>query len=267
MVKALVVAPDFEIATMEWRPWLKHYLKPHLEARGIQVVLLEKDDAVREKVWGALSDSDVKAIFGVGHGDADTYTGQNYDPIFKACGYPDYTIKDRCFAPVSCLVGQHLLPDMAQKGLGCGLGEVTTYVFYFQPGVDPMDDQILALFTSAEFVYAISLAEGKESAEAHALMVKRYYENAEKIRDIDPEIAYTLEYDADNRLHFGDPHWRMVEGPPPQPKKYICPWCEWTTDNPMLMKEHIWNFHIWPNLKPCWLPRWLRKLLGCPIKR
>ncbi len=267
MVKALISAPAFELATKEWYPWLVYYLAPQLKARGVEPVLVQGDKAIRENIWKLLEDEDIKAIFGCGHGNDNVFTGQNYDEIFVSCQYPGHLIENRCFAPVSCLVGRGLLPDMVNKGLGCGLGEITVYTFYLQPGVDPLQDWILALFTKAEFVYAISLAEGKTSGEAHALMVKAYYENADKVRDIDPEIAYTLEYDADNRHHFGDPNWKLVEGPPPAPGKYVCPWCEWSTDEPSLMREHIWNFHIWPELQPCFLPRFIRKILGCPIKR
>jgi len=193
MPKALIIAPCFEIATQEWYPWLVYYLAPQLKARGVEPVLVQGDKATRENVWKLLTDEEIRAILGVGHGNDNVYTGQNYDEIFVSCQYPSETIRNRCFAPVSCLVGRGLLPDMVEKGLGCGLGEITVYVFYFQPGVDPLQDWVLALFTKSEFVYAISLAEGKTSGEAHAAMIKAYYDAADKIRDIDPEIAYTLQ--------------------------------------------------------------------------
>lgn len=267
MVKVLIVAPDFDLATRAWHPWLLDYLRPQLESRGVEVVAAEGGEAVRERVWQILSDPEVKALFGCGHGDDKTFTGQQLDEIFVACKYPEELVAGKCFAPVSCLVGRKLLPDMVEKGLGCGLGETVIYVFYLQPGVPPLEDWILALFTKSEFTYAICMAEGCASGEAHARMIKAYYDSADRVREIDPEIAYTLEYDADYRLHFGDAEWRLVEAPPPPPGKYVCPWCEWSTDSAEEMRLHVWNMHVWPELQPCILPRFLRRLLGCPLKK
>jgi len=267
LVKALILAPRFDVATASWHPWLIQYLAPQLQARGVDAVILEKNDVVREKVWEVLSrDQEIKIILGVGHGSETTFTGQNLNEIFVACRYPPELIASRNFAPVSCLVGRKLLPDMVQKGLGAGLGETVEYVFYIQPFVDPLSDWVLALFTKSEFTYALRLAEGYRSAEAHAEMIRAYYNAARRVEDKDPEIAYALEYDADNRVHFGDPNWQLVPAPPP-PGKYVCPWCEWSTNDAGSMQTHVWNVHVLPSLKPCILPRLIRKLLGCPLKK
>lgn len=266
MVKVLVVAPHFELATHEWFPWLTIYLKNQLEAKGVEPVILAEDDAVKEKVYEALKDPEVKALVGVGHGNENVFTGQNYDYIFVTCNYPPELIKGKNFAPVSCLVGAGLLPDMEVKGLGAGLGEIIEYVFYAQVGVDPLHDWILALFTKAEFSYILSLAEGKTHIEAHAIMLKEYYKNADMIRNDDPEIAMTLILDADNRRAFGDPNWRLVEAPTPPPEeKYECPWCGFKTGDAEEMKLHIMNVHVYPQLKPCFIPRFIRRLIGCPL--
>jgi hypothetical protein len=218
----LILAPDFEIATHLWYPWLTEVLGPKLINLGIPTTYLLKDMVTQDYVFQTIQRENPKLIAGVGHGNVDVYTGHLYNVIWQVSSYPDWTVQNRNFCPVSCLVGQKLLPDMVRKGLGAGLGEDIEYAFWYSNANDPLHDPILALFTNSEFVYEIQLAMGDTSEIAYEKMKKAYYDAA---KNTYPHIADTLISDADHRLLFGNPDWKLKEvppsPPPPSPKQKI----------------------------------------------
>jgi len=211
---AMILAPNFEPATALWYPWLTQELSAKLQQKGLDVVVLAGSAVVRDNVWSQIQSFQPRLILGVGHGNEDVYTGQNYDIIFQKCSYDPALIASRNFAPVSCLVGINLLPDMQTKGLGAGLGEDVDYAFWYSNPSDPLHDPILALFTQSEFSYSYALAEGKTHDQSHQVMYDAYYAAA---RQAQPHIADTLKTDANHRIAFGNPDWTIGEGQPPQP--------------------------------------------------
>ena len=302
MVKALIIAPRHDVATGAWYPWLTEWLPPRLTERGVECVILATADATRDNVWRALADPDVAVVLGVGHGNEDVFTGWRNETVFKACAYPPELLKGRNFAPVSCLVGKALLPDMVSKGLGAGLGQVTLYVFYINFQYPPLQDPYLSSFTRSEFTYALAIAAGRSHMQAHIEMRDAYLQAARRWDSIDPEVAATLAYDAVFRYAFGDPNWVLPGAPPPPPPPveyvcpwcgystrsaedmkyhvldahvppcppqplYRCPWCGFSTNSAESMKHHVEAVHVMPSLRPCVLPFLLRKVLMCPLKR
>jgi len=214
MAKVLILAPKFDTATALWYPWLIHEYPKPFEDHNVEVIVLRKEEDVKDKVHETILEHEVDAILGVGHGHYAIFTGQKMEVIFRACAYDKKLVKDRNFAPVSCYVGRELLPDMVKKGLACGLGEVTTYSFAAIGG-DPLKDPILALFTKSELQYWKSLLAGKTHREAWFEMKQAYYAAADSCKY--PHVAALLRKDADNRKKFGDDNWRLVEAPPGPP--------------------------------------------------
>jgi len=212
--KILILAPNFDGATYYWHSWLTRVLTKYIRERGHVPVVLQYDEVSRGKVWETLEKEEIDAIAGVGHGNKDVYTGQFFESIFRSCQYPPELIKKRNFAPVSCLVGVNLLPDMVKKGLGAGIGEDVEYAFVASRGKKPLEDPNLARFTESEFTYWIALCEGKTHKEAHEMMIKAYEDAA---KDATPHVRAVLLNDAKHRLRFGNEDWKLSPPEPGQP--------------------------------------------------
>jgi hypothetical protein len=220
LVKVLLFSPNFELATARWQP----------QQSNIYTYLAQKDNFVLDEL---LKDNDTwqntqsempscLIAVGVGHGNPTDFTGQNY-AVIVSTGTPDMMMlfKGKVFAPVSCLVGQQLLPTMAQKyGLGAGLGETVEYTFAYNPNVPPENDNITWLFISAEAHFLHALALNYSAQKAYNFMLQAYEANAKSIESTDPDIAQWLRYDAQNRAFFGSNDWR-VDPSQPEPQEPI----------------------------------------------
>ena len=212
----MILAPYYEIATYIWSPYLRGWVSRELKKRGITPVLLWGVDAVKTKYMEAIKDKDVKGTLGVGHGNNDVFTGQDYEPIMKVGDKITDDYKRQCIAPVSCLVGNKLMPWLVEQGVPCTVGEVTEYWFTAekinQNGEDPEEDKLLKYYMYAEYVFWYRLAEGFTAGEAYRMMIREYYRQAKLAESVDEDTAYYVRYDADNRKFFGDQNWRMVSG-------------------------------------------------------
>jgi len=216
MAKILIFNPAFEDATKLWHPWM-FKLADIIKAAGHTPVLLSADQDTVSNMLNALADPEVRAMAGHGHGNATTFTGQNYDILFTVCRYNAGLIKTRNFSPVSCLIGNELLPDMVQKGLGCGLGMLKEYVFYWG-GADPLQDTILQNFTLSEFEYWKALVNGYTHGGSWEKAKAAYLDRANRIGCV--PVSEALKQDAMMRSVFGDRNWMLAAAPstpPPAP--------------------------------------------------
>jgi hypothetical protein len=216
VVKAVIIAPYYEIATYIWSPFLRRWVSSELKKRGVTPILLWGADAVKEKYLDAIKDKDVKATLGVGHGNNDVFTGQNYEPILRVGDQVTDDLRRQCIAPVSCLVANKLMPWLVQQGVPCTVGEATEYIFTAEKeqeqGDNPEEDKLLKYYLYAEYTFWYRLAEGFTAGEAYRMMIREYYRQAKLAESVDDETAFYVRYDADNRKFFGDKDWRMVSG-------------------------------------------------------
>ncbi|MEM2186017.1 MAG: carboxypeptidase-like regulatory domain-containing protein [Thermofilaceae archaeon] len=212
----VVSAPYYEIVTYLWCPYYRIWWKRELESYGTGYTLLFADEAQKSFVAEAMSKPDSKVLIGAGHGARCIFTGQ-YSRNIYVCGETFEELKGKCFAPVSCHVGEALLPDMISKGVACGIGERDPYYFVVsdenpKKGEDPRrEDPLMACFIEAEAFYSRWLAAGRTAREAYDAMQLAYALMAEYVTYAlkDYETAYYIRLDARNRLFFGDGEWRM----------------------------------------------------------
>jgi len=211
LVKFVIVAPYYEEATELWSPFLKGWVSNELKKRGVEPVVLWGDDAVPDKFNQAIQDPDVKGVLGVMHGNEEEATGQNYVTIlWKGMPIPD-AMKDDVIAPVSCLVGQDLMPWLAQQGIPYTVGELTEYWFTAEDkprqGNDPEEDQLLKFYLYAEYTFWYRLAEGFDTGTAYQMMIQEYDRQIQLASQVDPETAYWLGVDKENRKAWGNPQY------------------------------------------------------------
>jgi len=219
-MKVLLFSPNFETATARWQP-----LQSSVYAYLSQKDAFDLDELLKEKDTQAFAWNEMPSCViavGVGHGNDDVFTGQNYDTIVSTSLTQSMELfRGKVFAPVSCLVGNKLLPTMAQSyGLGAGLGEVVEYTFAFNPNVDPQYDTITWLFISAEAYFLHALALNYSAQKAYNFMLQAYENNAKSIENTNPDVAQWLRYDAKNRAFFGSNDWR-IDPSKPEPQEPI----------------------------------------------
>lgn len=211
MVKVVIIAPYYETATQLWSPFLKGWVVNELKKRGVEPVVLWGDDAVPDKFNKAIQDPDVKGVLGVMHGNEEEATGQNYVTIlWKGMPIPD-TMKDDVIAPVSCLVGKDLMPWLANQGVPFTVGELTEYWFTAEDkprqGNDPEEDGLLKFYLYAEYTFWYRLAEGFDTGTAYQMMIQEYDRQIQLASKVDPETAYWLGVDKENRKAWGNPQY------------------------------------------------------------
>jgi len=220
MVKVLLFSPNFEIATERWQPLQSQIYSYLAQKDGFDLDELLGNQDTQANAWNEAPNCLIGV--GVGHGNDDTFTGQNYDTLVSvALTHSMELFKGKVFAPVSCLVGNKLLPTMAQNyGLGAGLGETVEYTFAYDPNKDPQYDEITWLFISAEAHFLHALALNYSSQKAYQFMLDAYEKNAQRIENDHPDIAQWLRYDAKYRAFFGSGDWR-VNPDQPEPQEPI----------------------------------------------
>jgi hypothetical protein len=282
-----------------WAPYEAKWFAGIVKQMGHEPIVLANGDDVPDKYNDALKDA--KGVFGVGHGNVDIFTGYALVPLEQVPVQP-HKYDGKLFAPVSCLVGVELCPNIVQSSdNAAALGETVEYTFWLNPeadheGDDPdKEDPLVASFLHGEEAFRRAIMQGKTLKEAHDEMVQEYYKQADYWDSQGwPEVASALRYDANMRQIFGDPNWSIggqppppqppppppqppPQPPPPQPPQppppqpppqppqpqYVCPFCDFTTDTKDKLKQHILDVH----LQPCKLSEWLRKKLNCPIEK
>ena len=208
--KLLFSLPSFEPATTWWTDCAKNVVPQYLQGKPVDVELLIGNQAWPDAIHERMQKDEYKALGGVGHGSNDKFTAQNYSIVYWTANR-DYLreLRNKVFAPVSCLVGNALLPAMVEEGLGCGQGEITEYYV--------MDSGILS-FVRSDTVFWVRLALGDKAKDAFDISLATYEEEAKAAEQKGNVIlARLLRYNAANRKFFGDPNWRLITTPPPQP--------------------------------------------------
>jgi hypothetical protein len=203
--------PAFEPATIWWTDCAKNVIPQYLAGKPVNIDLLIGNKAVYEEIHPRMQREEYRALGGVGHGSADKFTGQNFSIIYWTQD-PDYfqELKGKCFAPVSCLVGQNLVPTMVRYGLGVGIGEITEYYVTDAPGI--------LSFVRSDTVYWVRLAVGDTAYQAYQISLQTYEEEAKAAEEKGNIIlARLLRYNAANRKFFGNPNWKLITQPPPPP--------------------------------------------------
>jgi len=300
--RVLILAPDGwgDPATNYWAPYEAVWFAKMISGSA-EVKVLRGPEDNKQNYDKEVPNSDM--VTGVGHGNERAFAGYR-NQILEQCPVPEHKYDNKIWCPVSCEVGVRLAPEIVEKSTNAAaIGEVTLYWFYANPyaehkGEDPdREDPYIASFIKPEAKFRAAILGGMRLADAYALMLSAYEEEAKKWEKTEPDVADTLRYDAANRKKFGSDDWRITQPPPSPPPpppcdytcsicgykakdaadltmhvyekhskttiKHNCPFCDFEAKNKDELKQHVLTAH----LQPCHLRDWLRKRLNCPIEK
>jgi hypothetical protein len=213
MKAATETRPNFETATYLGYLAFQHAVD-YLKSKGFTLDDLGGANAVRSKVLDSISRIDPIWFFGVGHGNADRFTGQNYDNIWWTCDCSQ--LSGRVVYLLSCITGASLGPDMVNnKKAKTNISYKETFTWIQASSQDPLVDKYAKGFYEPVMELIYSLADGLTAREAwNANMDKWNYWIDYWRKSSDPYAATVLQWlihDRDCQVMFGDESARVVE--------------------------------------------------------
>jgi len=198
-MKLLFIRPDKD-AFLEYTILTKP-VSEYAKRKGYRVVELEGDLAVREAVEEVIETFKPDIIYGIGHGQICTYTGQYLNRIF--CGNcDDYCNFDNTEIVkgvkhvhlLSCLTGQKLLPKMTGAGCESASGYFEKWLWVIDPDYEPGEDPFAISFFECDNYFMYRIFEGDSVDDAYRKTYDYYTAKAtawvkwlEEHEDADPE--------------------------------------------------------------------------------
>jgi len=167
-----VTRPDFERAVALGSMGLQNGVE-YCQSRDFIVDDLSGNNAVRTKVLDSLAKQDSRFFFGVGHGRADLFTGQNLDLIFGVCNCKE--LRGRVVYLLSCITGAKLGPDMVNnKGATSFIGYKEVFVWVQSDFQDPLKDPYGKSFFEPALEIIYRLADGYTAREAYNTSMSKW---------------------------------------------------------------------------------------------
>lgn len=175
--------------------------------RGLEITDLGGDLATREQLEATIAEKDPILVLGFGHGDSNTFTGQDALPVLTGC-INDGIMAGRIVILHSCLTAQLLGPSIISKGGLAYIGSYETWTWVDLDGSgDPYADPYAKCFFESANQIPIALLNGRTVGEATALGLERYdYWIDWWGRSTDsnaPEIIKWLIWDRENTRQLG----------------------------------------------------------------
>lgn len=222
-VKPVIVLnrPQFEPATNIGSFWSEKYIKLYARDNGYTCIDLQREKAIRINWQNALVDNPACFECGVGHGNAHTYTGQQYSVLIDATLPSDVAAqKGRYGSYLSCQYGQ-TLQQMIDAGMKTFHGYREDFIFVCAD-LSNIADAIAETFGRSHFAYdqrlLKELAKGTDPATAD----QRAYESAQAQWLVEykkatyPDHKQFLMYDSVIEVHAPG---STAPPPPPQPSQ------------------------------------------------
>lgn len=203
---AVMSMANFDLPTRSASGFLLRYIVPRLEPIHLFGMLARK---LPFSLAAPYSD----IIIGMGHGDEDTFTGQNEAVILDAGKYDPREVSGKVVRLLSCQTGNLLGPDIIANGAACFIGHKDDYVWIVdadmasQPWSDPLAAKSLMPVINA----LNALLDGKTCGEAYQIELLGYEQNA--LVEEDELQKACLEFNYDNLVLLGNAEARVRARP------------------------------------------------------
>jgi len=242
-LRVLTGRPDFETATHYGAAFLYEYVNKYAEEKGFEIIDLFKGDAVREKFIEVLSKNNISFISWCGHGNTDVLTGQLYSRILKVGDTETAELLRRAnvvgISALSCLtfaeLGRWLVENKYVKWYH---GYEREFIFVVSRKEPPTEDQYARPFFDAHFTFDRVILSGGKPSEAYKEAQEKFtkYINDPNVPQVcKPYLRWDMKYEK----------WTGADKPiTGEPKKYICPWCGFETEDRDTIILHIVDKHF-----------------------
>ena len=201
-----VLMSDFDLPTRSASGFLLRYIAPRVEPIQLYSFLVRR-------LPFQLSAPQSDIIIGVGHGDKDSFTGQNEAVILEVGKYNPREVKGKMIKLLSCQTGAVLGPDLIENGAKAFLGYVDDYIWVMDSDLaaKPWADELACTCLLPVVDGLNALLDGKTAGEAFEIEREGYLKNAEV--EEDELIKACLEFNHDNAVLLGDTAARVRARP------------------------------------------------------
>lgn len=213
---ATLCMADFDLPTRSASGFILRYIVPRLGPAPLYGML---DRRLPFQVSAPQAD----VIIGMGHGDVDSFTGQDETLILEVGRYDPKEVEGKILKLLSCQTGVQLGPDLVANGCAAYLGYTDDYLWVCDAELvlTPWTDKMAAASLMPVVDSINALLDGMSVKEAHEIELEGYQRNAEI--EEDELVKSCLEFNHENAILLGDPEARVRArprislpiGPPP----------------------------------------------------
>jgi len=189
---------DFDLPTRSASGFMLRYIAPRVEPVQLLGMLVR-----RLPFRLAAPQSDI--IIGTGHGDVDTFTGQNEAILLEVGNYDPIEVKGKVIKLLSCQTGVELGPDLVKNGCAAFMGYTDDYVWVMDSDLasTPWADKEFAGKCLMPVVDGLNaLLDGKSAGEALNIELESYSRNAKM--EEDELVKACIEFNRENAILIGD---------------------------------------------------------------
>lgn len=164
--KFVITRPDHDPTTN----YLYHWSKPLITysgKKGFNVVDLSGDKANRKRFEGVVTKTKPALIVLNGHGDDDTVSGYDNEPLVQV-GVNEKVLEGSITYALSCRSGKKLGKKAVEKGAKAYIGYDGDFIFIIDESkiTKPLEDKTVALFFEPSNAIVISLLKGNTTSVA-----------------------------------------------------------------------------------------------------
>lgn len=189
-ISALCIDSNHEPVTQACFDYREAKVYPYLEVKGLQLVRCQGGLARRHYVSIEAVKPSVHYITGVGHGTADTFTGDYFDPVYSCGNYNGEEVRNKITHFISCQTAQLLGPDFIKNGCEAYFGYDADFALQ-------LDEVEIFMYCDSEIDRA--LADGATAAEVYDRVISVFNNYINEFRRLGQNYkAATLEYNRDH---------------------------------------------------------------------
>ncbi|MBU4245715.1 MAG: hypothetical protein ABIF85_03650 [Nanoarchaeota archaeon] len=162
----LVTRPEHDTTTHYLSYWNKEMINA-AQKKGMKVLDLNREDANRQKFESMIIKMSPNLVVLNGHGDDNTVTGHNNQPLVKA-GENESLLKSKIVYALSCRSAKILGPKSVESGAISYTGYDDDFIFSYEPEniSRPLHDGTAKLFLEPSNLFVDSLIKGNTVDES-----------------------------------------------------------------------------------------------------
>jgi len=200
--------PNFETATKWGNYWFQKNQLLEAEKKGYNTIDWDSDKDIYKIVKNDILSKDPILITGVGHGDENAFTGQNYNIIYSTANQESLDLlKNRLVHLLSCEVGANLGKKIVENGAKCFCGYKEVYIFV----ISNFPNSYAKPFFNSDFQFDAVLYNGLTAGEAFEAMIQAYKDALDDPSTPEQSRPY-LKHDMEAAVFYGDKNARITGG-------------------------------------------------------